>query len=35
MPDSAARQAFDAFLAEIRDDLNSGITEQEAVEMLA
>ena len=33
--DSAERQAFDAFLAEIRDDLNSGITEQEAVEMLA
>ncbi len=33
--DSPARQAFDAFLAEIRDDLNSGITEQEAVEMLA
>jgi predicted helicase len=32
---SPARQAFDAFLAEIRDDLNSGITEQEAVEMLA
>lgn len=35
VPDSAARQAFDAFLAEIRDDLNSGITEKEAVEMLA
>lgn len=35
VPDSPARQAFDAFLAEIRDDLNSGITEQEAVEMLA
>ncbi|MCG5238038.1 DEAD/DEAH box helicase [Xanthobacter oligotrophicus] len=33
--DSAARRAFDAFLAEIRDDLNSGITEKEAVEMLA
>ncbi len=33
--DSAARLAFDAFLAEIRDDLNSGITEAEAVEMLA
>ena len=33
--DSPARQAFDAFLAEIRDDLNSGITEAEAVEMLA
>jgi predicted helicase len=35
VPDSPARQAFDAFLAEIRDDLNSGITEAEAVEMLA
>lgn len=35
VPDSAARLAFDAFLAEIRDDLNSTITEQEAVEMLA
>lgn len=35
VPASAARQAFDAFLAEIRDDLNSGITEKEAVEMLA
>lgn len=35
VPDSAARRAFDSFLAEIRDDLNSGITEQEAVEMLA
>ena len=33
--DSPARKAFDAFLAEIRGDLNSGITEQEAVEMLA
>nr|WP_237168298.1 type ISP restriction/modification enzyme [Paracoccus shandongensis] len=33
--DSLARQAFDAFLAEIRDDLNSGITEAEAIEMLA
>jgi predicted helicase len=33
--DSAARRAFDAFLEELRDDLNSGITEQEAVEMLA
>lgn len=33
--DSPERAAFDAFLAELRDDLNSGITEQEAVEMLA
>jgi predicted helicase len=33
--ESPARKAFDDFLAEIRDDLNSGITEQEAVEMLA
>lgn len=35
VPESAARVAFDSFLAEIRDDLNSGITEQEAIEMLA
>ncbi|MCP5389847.1 MAG: DEAD/DEAH box helicase [Novosphingobium sp.] len=35
VPDSPARQAFDSFLAELRDDLNSGISEQEAVEMLA
>lgn len=34
-PDSPARRAFDAFLDEIRDDLNSGITEAEAIEMLA
>lgn len=32
---STARVAFDSFLAELRDDLNSGITEAEAVEMLA
>jgi len=32
---SPARTAFDGFLAEIRDDLNSGITEAEAIEMLA
>lgn len=32
---SPAREAFDAFLAELRDDLNSGITEDEAIEMLA
>ncbi|WP_206614052.1 type ISP restriction/modification enzyme [Paenirhodobacter populi] len=30
-----AREEFDHFLAEIRDDLNSGITEDEAIEMLA
>lgn len=30
-----AREEFDRFLAEIRDDLNSGISESEAVEMLA
>jgi predicted helicase len=30
-----ARAAFDAFLAELRDDLNDQITEGEAVEMLA
>lgn len=29
------RAAFDAFLAEIRDDLNDSITVQEAIEMLA
>lgn len=34
-PASAARRAFDSFLAEIRDDLNGGITEAEAIEMLA
>ncbi|MGQ0332959.1 DEAD/DEAH box helicase [Halomonas elongata] len=31
----AARQAFDAFLNELRDDLNEAISETEAVEMLA
>ncbi|GHG21110.1 restriction endonuclease [Paracoccus aerius] len=35
VPGSPARHAFDSFLAEIRDDLNSGITEAEAIEMLA
>ena len=34
-PDTPARAAFDAFLAELRDDLNEGITEEDAVEMLA
>lgn len=32
---SEERQAFEAFLAEIRDDLNDSITEDEAIEMLA
>lgn len=32
---SAEKAAFDTFLAEIRDDLNDAITEDEAVEMLA
>lgn len=31
----AARQAFDSFLNELRDDLNEAISETEAVEMLA
>ena len=34
-PDSAARRAFDDFLAELRDDLNDTITEGDAIEMLA
>ncbi|MBA4274953.1 MAG: damage-inducible protein, partial [Alphaproteobacteria bacterium] len=34
-PDTAERKAFDAFLAEIRDDLNDSITDAEAIEMLA
>lgn len=34
-PNSRERLAFDAFLAEIRDDLNPAISEDEAVEMLA
>lgn len=34
-PDTAERKAFDAFLAEIRDDLNDSITDEEAIEMLA
>jgi predicted helicase len=32
---SKERVAFDAFLEEIRDDLNESITEQDAIEMLA
>ncbi|WP_334193894.1 DEAD/DEAH box helicase [Pararhodobacter sp.] len=34
-PGTEARGAFDAFLAELRDDLNDSITEQDAIEMLA
>jgi predicted helicase len=33
--DSEEKAAFDAFLAEIRDDLNDSITADEAIEMLA
>ncbi|WP_415902828.1 DEAD/DEAH box helicase [Neptuniibacter sp. QD29_5] len=33
--DSNGRQVFDEFLTEIRDDLNSSVTENEAIEMLA
>lgn len=33
--DTPERKAFDAFLAEIRDDLNDSVTPAEAVEMLA
>lgn len=34
-PDTEARRAFDAFLGELRDDLNDSITEADAIEMLA
>lgn len=34
-PDTNARKAFDDFLAELKDDLNDSITEQDAIEMLA
>ncbi|MBW6495938.1 MAG: DEAD/DEAH box helicase family protein, partial [Burkholderiaceae bacterium] len=34
-PDTVARQAFDAFLVELRDDLNDTISEGDAIEMLA
>lgn len=34
-PETRARQAFDQFLAELRDDLNNTITEADAIEMLA
>ena len=33
--DEAAREVFEEFLTELRDDLNEGITEQDAIEMLA
>ena len=33
--DEAARDVFEEFLAELRDDLNEGITKQDAIEMLA
>lgn len=34
-PATPARTAFDSFLAELRDDLNDSISEQDAIEMLA
>ncbi|ODT75598.1 MAG: hypothetical protein ABS76_33850 [Pelagibacterium sp. SCN 64-44] len=34
-PDTPPRRAFDAFVEELRDDLNSSITEADAIEMLA
>jgi predicted helicase len=34
-PDTVARHAFDAFLGELRDDLNDTISEGDAIEMLA
>jgi predicted helicase len=34
-PGSAERKAFEDFLAEVRDDLNESITEDDAIEMLA
>lgn len=34
-PDTEPRKAFDAFLAELRDDLNDTISEGDAIEMLA
>ena len=33
--DTQAREAFDGFLDELRDDLNATITEADAIEMLA
>lgn len=35
VPGTNAREAFDSFLAELQDDLNDSITEQDAIEMLA
>ncbi|QEE08194.1 N-6 DNA methylase [Bartonella kosoyi] len=35
VPNTVTRQAFDRFLAELRDDLNDTITEADAIEMLA
>lgn len=35
LPDTTERKAFAEFLAELRDDLNDSITEDEAIEMLA
>ncbi len=34
-PDTPERKAFDDFLAEIHDDLNPSVSEEEAIEMLA
>ncbi|WP_373925601.1 helicase-related protein, partial [Bartonella raoultii] len=34
-PETKARQAFNQFLAELRDDLNDAVTENDAIEMLA
>ncbi|WP_396584049.1 DEAD/DEAH box helicase [Bartonella grahamii] len=34
-PNTEARQAFERFVAELRDDLNDAITEADAIEMLA
>ncbi len=34
-PGTKARKAFDGFLAELRDDLNPSVTDDEAVEMIA
>ncbi|WP_455479308.1 DEAD/DEAH box helicase [Bartonella sp. B23] len=34
-PDTEVRQAFDKFVAELRDDLNDAVTETDAIEMLA
>jgi predicted helicase len=34
-PDTRAREAFDAFLEELQDDLNETVTREDAIEMLA